>query len=133
MTKKEIVTSIHNDCNVRLQPSKVCDGVGVFAITLIKSGTHLFKDVMPDNIHIPFEELNDIKPNILTYLKSMCNCDTTGLYLSRTVNNINISYFINHSDEPNVEHDLTLDVYHTIKDIQPGDELLCRYTNAEFW
>jgi SET domain-containing protein len=131
--KSKIIDSIYNDCNVRLKPSTVCDGVGVFAIKLIKNGTILFKDVIPDNVHIEFNELEGVDVNVLTYLKTMCNSDENGLYLSRTVNNINVSYFINHSDTPNVEHDLSLDIYRTIKDISPNEELLCTYSNEELW
>jgi SET domain-containing protein len=129
--KKKIINSIIEDCNVRLKPSKVCSGVGVFSIKPIKSGVVVFRDVVPDNTYINFNELNGVGDDVLNYLKNMCNCNDNGLYLSRTVNNINISYFINHSDNPNVEHDLTLDVYRTIRDIDIDEELLCFYNKDE--
>jgi SET domain-containing protein len=131
MTKKGIINSIYNNCNVRLKPSKVCDGVGVFAIKPIKSGEILFKDVEPDSTYIKFSEIKGVGDSVLEYLKSMCNSDDEGLFLSRTVSNINISYFINHSNNPNVEHDLILDVYKTIKDIGIGEELVCLYNKNE--
>lgn len=133
MTKQQIINSIYHNCNVRLKPSTVCDGVGVFAITPIQSGTILFKDVQPDTIHIPYDELIDVSAPVMSYLTSLCNSDNRGLYLSRTVNNINISYFINHSDTPNVAHDLTTDIYYAIKDIAIGDELVCMYSAKEWW
>jgi SET domain-containing protein len=133
MIKKEIIDSIYNDCNVRLKPSKVCTGVGVFSIKPIKKGEILFKDVTPDKVYIKFSELDGVDENVLTYLKSMCNSDEKGLYLSRTVNNINISYFINHSNNPNIIHDLKLDIYYAIKDISIGDELVCEYMEKELW
>jgi SET domain-containing protein len=133
MIKREIIDSIYNDCNVRLKPSKVCGGVGVFSIKSIKKGEIIFKDVTPDNVYIKFSELDGVDENVLTYLKSMCNSDEKGLYLSRTVNNINISYFINHSNNPNIIHDLKLDIYYAIKDISIGDELVCEYMEKELW
>jgi SET domain-containing protein len=129
--KKKIINSILKNCNVRLKPSTICDGVGVFCIKPIKMGEVLFTDVKPDTIYIKFTELVGIDDTILNYLKSMCNSDNDGIYLSRTINNINITYFINHSNNPNVEHDLTMDVYKAIRDINVGEEILCTYNEQE--
>lgn len=129
--RKQIINSILNNCNVRLQPSTVCDGVGVFAITLIPVGTALFKDVIPDTEYIKFTELSSIPDTVISYLVSMCNSDESGIYLSRTVNNINISYFVNHSENPNVEHDLNHDEYRAIRNINVGEEILCVYCENE--
>lgn len=131
MEKKEIINSIINNCNVRLKPSKVCDGVGVFSIKPIEKGEVLFKDVTPDVTYIEFSELNGVDETTFHYLKTMCNSDDKGIYLSRTINNINVSYFINHSDTPNVEHDLELDVYKVIKKIDIDEELVCTYKKEE--
>lgn len=131
MEKKEIINSIINNCNVRLKPSKVCDGVGVFSIKPIEKGEVLFKDVTPDVTYIEFSELNGVDEATFHYLKTMCNSDDKGIYLSRTINNINVSYFINHSDTPNVEHDLELDVYRVIKNVDIGEELVCTYKKEE--
>lgn len=129
--RTQIINSILNNCNVRLQPSTVCDGVGVFAITPIPAGTALFKDVIPDTEYIEFDEISTIPEVVLNYLISMCNSDETGIYLSRTVNNINISYFVNHADAPNVEHDLIHDEYRAIRNIDAGEEILCVYCETE--
>lgn len=129
--KNKIIDSILNNCNVGLKPSSVCNGVGVFAIKPIKIGDILFKDVNPDSTYIKFTEISDINDDVLNYLKSMCNTNENGIFLSRTVNNINISYFVNHSDNPNVEHDLELDRFKAIRDINIGEELLCIYTEID--
>jgi hypothetical protein len=129
--RTQIINSILNNCNVRLQPSAVCDGVGVFAITDIPIGTTLFRDVHSDTEYIEFDEISNIPEVVLNYLISMCNSDETGIYLSRTVNNINITYFVNHSDTPNVEHDLIHDEYRVIRRIAAGEEILCVYNEKE--
>lgn len=131
MEKKEIINSIINNCNVRLKPSKVCDGVGVFSIKPIEKGEVLFKDATPDVTYIEFSELNGVDETTFHHLKTMCNSDDKGIYLSRTINNINVSYFINHSESPNVEHDLELDVYRVIKNVGIGEELVCTYKKEE--
>ena len=125
----EILHSINKFGKTKLAPSLVCDGVGVFAISEISKQFILFQDVSPDQIYIPYETITD--PNVKMYLSCMCNSDEFGFYLSRTYNNINMSYYVNHSDTPNVYHDLTLDRYITLRDIQPGEELTCTYTKEE--
>ena len=128
---RKIIDSIKYNCNVRLKPSTVCDGVGVFALIDIPADTILFNDIDPDMNFITWDEIEDIKDEVKVYLKSMCNSNESGLFLSRTVSAINISYYVNHSDNFNVHHDLTLDRYITIKDIKSGDEILCKYIFSE--
>ena len=125
----EILHSINEFGKTKLAPSLVCDGVGVFALSEIPKNFILFQDVIPDQIYIPYEEILD--PRVKTYLSCMCNSDEFGFYLSRTYNNINMSYYVNHSDTPNVYHDLELDRYITLRDIQPEEELTCTYTKEE--
>jgi SET domain-containing protein len=126
---KEIVTSINDFGKTKLAPSKVCNGVGVFSITEIPKHFVLFQDVSTDTIHIPFTEIHDNR--VKQYLSCTCNSDSVGIYLSRTYNNINMSYYVNHSETPNVYHDLHLDEFVTLRDILPGEELTCLYTKEE--
>ena len=119
--KEKIINSIINNCNVRLKPSKVCSGVGVFSIVEIEKDTVVFEDVNPDKTYIKWAELIDVDKRVIDYLNTMCNSDENGIFLSRTVNNINISYFVNHSQTPNIKHDLEKDVYITIRNIEPDE------------
>lgn len=127
--KDNIVYSINNFAYTKLAPSNVCNGVGVFALIYIPIDTILFQDIQPDLDYIPYSEINN--KVIQIHLSSMCNSDANGVYLSRTYNNINMSYYINHSDDPNVYHDLENDCYVSIRDILPGEELTCIYTKQE--
>ena len=124
-----IVDSINQHAKTKLAPSLVCDGVGVFAITEIPEGFVLFQDVIPDTHHITYTEIQD--PRVIAHLKSICNTNQFGIYLSRSYNNINMSYYINHSDVPNVYHNLIEDRYITLRNIAPGEELTCIYTKTE--
>jgi hypothetical protein len=128
---KKIINSIRYSCNVCLKPSKVCNGVGVFALTDIEANTILFDDIEPDSTFITWDEIGDIDPEVKAYLKRMCNSNDEVLFLSRTVSAINVSYYVNHSDNYNVHHDLNLDRYVTTKDIKAGDEILCKYLFSE--
>ena len=129
--KQEIINSIYNNCNLRLKPSRVCSGVGVFSIIPIKKGTILFEDVKSDDTFIEWKELSGIDTRIFNYLNVMCNTNTEGIFLSSTVNNINLSYFVNHSNEPNVIHDLDKDIFITIRDIEIDEEILCVYNSDD--
>ena len=124
-----IIDSINQHAKTKLAPSLVCDGVGVFAITEISKGFILFQDVIPDTHHIPYTEIQD--PRVIGHLKSICNSDKFGIYLSRSYNNINMSYYVNHSDTPTVYHDLNADRYIALRNISPGEELTCIYIKNE--
>lgn len=131
MKKKKIIKSIRNNCNVCLKPSKVCDGVGVFALIDIPKGTILFEDTKPDNEFISWEEIGDIPIEVKNYLSNICLYAQNGIYLSRNVSSINLSYYVNHSEDYNVIHDLNIDEYITSKYIKKGEEILCLYTKDE--
>ena len=133
MTKKEIIDNISKNTKLRLKPSKVCDGVGLFSIVEIKKDEIIFDDVTADDVYIWWDEIPDLRDEVKNYLNSMCNSDKDGLYLSRTPNNINLAYFVNHSDNPNVFHDLELDRFIAIKDIGVDEEIVCVYNENEKW
>jgi len=133
MTKREIIDNISKNTKLRLKPSKVCDGVGLFSIVEIKKDEIIFDDVTADDIYIRWDEIPNLRGEVKNYLNSMCNSDKDGFYLSRTPNNINLAYFVNHSDNPNVFHDLELDRFIAIKDIGVDEEIVCVYNEDEKW
>ena len=133
MTKKEIIDNISKNTKLRLKPSKVCDGVGLFSIVEIKKDEIIFDDVTADDVYIWWDEIPNLREEVKNYLNSMCNSDKNGFYLSRTPNNINLAYFVNHSDNPNVFHDLELDRFIAIKDIGVDEEIVCVYNENEKW
>ena len=133
MTKQKIIQNILHNTNLRLKPSKVCDGVGLFAIRLIKKGDVLLQDVTADTTFIQWAELPGLHQDVKSYLNTMCNSTTDGIFLSRTPNNINLAYFVNHSDSPNVTHNLTLDEFVALRDIEVDEEIVCVYTQEEMW
>ena len=133
MTKQKIIQNILHNTNLRLKPSKICDGVGLFAIRPIKKGDVLLQDVTADTTFIQWAELPGLHQDVKSYLNTMCNSTTDGIFLSRTPNNINLAYFVNHSDSPNVTHDLTLDEFVALRDIEVDEEIVCVYTQEEMW
>jgi hypothetical protein len=91
----------------------------------------LFSDLKPDELHIGWDEVSNLPDQITDYLSRICISDRDGFKLSRTVSEINISYFVNHSDDPNVMYDQTYDRYITIRDISEGEEILVKYIDHE--
>lgn len=127
MNYLDILNAVKKDPIVRLKPSKIdTSGIGVFAVTAIKKDTLVFKPSR--NYIIPWEVLPYIA---IPYLKSICNLAKEGIIIDRPPNDINTSYYVNHSDNPNLHHDLELDEYWSIKDIQPDEELTCYYLPKE--
>ena len=82
MTKQEIINNISKNTKLRLKPSKVCDGVGLFSIMEIKKGEVILDDVTADDVYIWWDEIPDLHEEVKNYLNSMCNSDRDGLYLS---------------------------------------------------
>ena len=133
MTKQKIIQNILHNTNLRLKPSKVCEGVGLFAIQPIKKGDVLLQDVSADTLFISWDELPGLHDHVKSYLNTMCNSTNDGIFLSRTPNNINLAYFVNHSNSPNVTHDLNLDEFVALRDIDMNEEIVCVYTQEEMW
>jgi hypothetical protein len=129
--KQIIIENISNNTKLQLKPSKVCGGVGLFTITEIKKGEKIFDDVTADDIYIKWNEIPNLKDEIKFYLNTMCNSDNEGVYLSRTPNNINLSYFVNHSNNPNIIHDLEKDSFTALRDIGLDEEIVCVYYKYE--
>jgi SET domain-containing protein len=127
----DILSSIEKESYVYLKPSGVCNGVGVFALRTIPTQTVLFSDVVPDVNFLSWNQLKNIHPSVIKYLHSICNTTKEGVYLSRTINNINLSYYVNHSDNPNTVHDRKIDKFITLRVIEEGEEILCQYDLEE--
>lgn len=115
---------------VKLAPSKIPNaGVGVFALTSIEKGEIVF---VPDkNEFILWDSLKGIESNIYHHIKSICNSNDHGFWIDCSINKVNPSYYVNHSDDPNLYHDLDKDTFHAIKNIAIGEELTCKYLPNE--
>lgn len=129
LAKDEIINSINYNTKTYLKPSIVCNGVGVFALIDINKGEEIFPDIEPDSLLIEWSNFNN--DTIKEYLSKLCNTNEQGVFLSRRPNEINVSYYINHSDKPNVYHDLQQDKYFCLNDIKANEELVCEYNVFE--
>ena len=111
----------------RLQTSK--HGVGVFAIKKIPMGTNPFEGCYDGEfIEIPEEKVLALEPNIKSYVIDMCPFED-GHYLvpEDGMQIIDISFYINHSKEPNMKEDEGGLNFFAARDIETGEELTVDY------
>ena len=127
MNYLDILQAFKEEPIVRLKPSTIDkDGVGVFAVTSIAKDTLVFKPIR--NYIIPWGVIPYIA---IPYFKTICHTGETGVIIDRSPNDINASYFVNHSDDPNLHYDSETDEYWSIRDIVSGEELTCYYLPKE--
>jgi len=140
MSKNKLLDHLQNDIYCRLDVSKIA-GIGVFAIKIISKGVNPFKILAKDNDKIIELDDNDIK-NLDKNVKKIINDffgqgDNIKSYdvLASGPNNLNISYYLNHSNKPNLD---IIEIegsnylgFVTNRIIKEGEELTIDYSKYE--
>ena len=137
MTKKQLLENLTNDIYCKIGVSKV-HGVGVIAIKNIPKNTNPFKIsdnkcVTYDCIKITQTELQTVPMTSRILVKAFIAKEPDGSFCvpASGLNNLNISFYLNHSDNNNVDVN-----YHTKCDfldfitnrnIKRGEELFINY------
>ena len=139
--KVALLRHLQNEVYCRIGVSRI-SGVGVIAIKNIPKGTNPFACTPPREdcfIDVLEEELEGLPPSITQYIKDFFSKDEAGAYpVNATgLNDLNISFFVNHSDAPNLTiEDIkekeanslnTLNTFLTNRDVNAGEELTCDY------
>lgn len=110
----------------RIQPSPI-HGVGVFAIRPIPQGINPMRECrLGDFEEISVKELADLPEPLKKLVTDMCP-EHDGVYdvPPFNFNEIGVSYYLNHSKEPNMgERD---GYFITLREIAPGEELTVDY------
>jgi len=124
----------HTYC--RLKPSTV-HGVGVFAIQRIPKGVDPFqrpKFVREKFVEISPEMVNTLPVGVQQMVRDFFAPTDRGTYpvVSEGLNSISISFYLNHSDTPNVDlvNDQRTDYFSfvTNRPIEEGEELFIKYS-----
>jgi SET domain-containing protein len=115
-----------------LQPSPI-HGIGVFAIRTIPKGINPFVSFADEDFEgVTTDKIlknKNIHPNVKKYVQDMCALQDGKIYLyDLGMNAINIAYYLNHSDNPNMIEENDGEVFRTKKEIKVGEELTVDYT-----
>lgn len=127
---EKLVNDLEENVYCRLQPSKL-HGIGIFAIRDIPKGQELFKTFVNYELTpVPVELIDNnpkIDPAVRQLAHDMYPLHNGKLYMYRKgMNAIDIGFFINHSDAPNVFFDDMSAVF-AARDIKRGEELVSDY------
>jgi len=134
MTKEDVIKDLENNIYCRIQRSPI-HGIGVFAVRDIPKGTNPFVTYMDfDTIAVPKKEIMEnekIPAAVKEMVKAFYVIQNGNIYCdARSFNEINIAYFLNHSDTPNldVKEMNEESVFTANRDIAPGEELTADYS-----
>ena len=114
---------IHSNLYTYLAPSKVCQGVGVFALVIIPENTTIWK---VEEEQIRKYEWDTIPDEIESYIERMTFCDEEGFWLDCELDRLYPAYYVNHSEDANVTLG-ELGEYITTQQIEKDEEILFNY------
>jgi len=127
MRRKKILNKLEKDVYCELMPSKI-QGVGVFAIRDIPSGTNPFNEKDTKYIPIKEKELEGINSDVRDYIKRLFIFSDGRYWLPQhRIQTLCITHYLNHSKNPNLTTTENADYFLTIRDIKKGEELTVNY------
>ena len=112
----------------RLQPSTI-SGIGVFAVRDIPASTDPFPVIRKEKwALISSSKLKGLDKQVLRMIEDFHVRENAGsIWISdAALNGVNISFFVNHSNRPNLRHTPSAD-FLTMRKIKKGEELTAAY------
>jgi SET domain-containing protein len=130
MTKAELLAELGNNTYVMLKPSPV-EGVGVFAIRDIPKGCRQMfgkPDAADEWLTISKKEIETLPAHAQFLVGNYCLYDDDNYFVpAQGLKKMDVSLFLNHSDNPNIISINDGDYFEAIRDINAGEELLIDY------
>ena len=127
--RKKILSNLEKTF-CRLKKSEL-HGVGIFAIRDIKIGTDIFQGIMQQGRCVfDFKDLDFLDDAIKEMVKDFCIVDEKGrAQISEGgLIGMDMSYYLNESDDPNINTTDGGTMFVANRDIKKGEELTCCYT-----
>jgi SET domain-containing protein len=130
MTKAELLAELANNTWVMLKPSPI-EGIGVFAIRDIPKGCRdMFgkPDTADEWITVSKNEIAALPEQVQFLVGNYCLYDEADYFIpAQGFKKMDVSLFINHSDEPNIISIDDGDYFEATREIRAGEELLIDY------
>lgn len=132
MNKSKLIKHLENDIYCRIGISKV-HGVGVIAIKDISKGINPFKSLSTQQdkiIKLTDADLKNVDSNVKKIVNDFFGNKDGYDVLYYGPNYINVSYYLNHSDKPNLDLTSGKSEYYefvTNRKIKKGEELFINY------
>ena len=131
MTQQEFLRDLENNIHCRLQASSV-HGIGIFAIRDIPKGTDPFLGCRVARWRaIPLKRLladDKISAGVKEFAQAIFPVRGETFYFpDHSLNAIDISYFLNHADVPNIGARADGNRFAALRNIKKGEELLSDY------
>lgn len=133
MSKQRLIRHLENDIFCRLGISKV-SGIGVIAIKDIPINTNPFTHLAPlkdKAITLNNNDLKHVDKNVKKVINDFFGTEKEYDVLAYGPNYMNISYYLNHSNNPNLDvvNDISSDYFsfRTNRKIKKGEELFINY------
>ncbi len=131
--KKQLIEKLKKTY-CRIYPSKIA-GVGVVAVRDIPKGIDPFDGIRKQRwIELDVKDLKDLEPGVMKMVEDFFVVEKNGkvLVAEDGLNGMDISFFINNSDRPNVYTPDGGFTFVTLRAIKKGEELTVSYaTYAE--
>lgn len=127
--KREEILNFLPSTYCRIKESNI-HGVGVHAVVDIEKGVNLFPDCVCDLskiVKIKKEEVLHLDQSVRKMMSDFFIETKTHYFTTVSLNRIDISYFLNHSDTPNCFWNEKDDSFYTLENIKIGEELTLDY------
>ena len=130
MTKQELLNELSGNTYVMLKPSPI-EGIGVFAVQDIPKGCReMFSKPGTDDewITVSKKEVEMLPPHAQFLVGNYCLYDEENYFIpGHGFKKMDVSLFLNHSDQPNIISINDGDFFETTRDIKAGEELFIDY------
>jgi len=113
---QQAIAMLNDLARIKLAPSPI-DGVGVFAISKLNKGEHIYADAIPNLLDIPFDKFDQLRPEVAELILGQYPLIASGSHFLYP--HTRMLAYMNHSDTPNYDgvNDKTL------RKIKEGEEI----------
>jgi hypothetical protein len=115
----------HQNVYARIKPSKI-HGVGVFAVRKIPKGRYIFSEDNDPIVWVDRKSVKKLPKALKDFYDDFCIITRTKYGCPRHFDALTTSWYLNHSERPNVAADRNYRFY-ALRDIKAGEELTVNY------